>query len=121
MPPEQESLDRLRELLASAQGKPDAEALIPLREAADELTALIDETMARAVVDDRSSIRAVGASAGLTENAVGPRLARTRTLGGYANDAGRVTATGVERARYDKEKGEPAPGPTLRFTPRRRK
>lgn len=121
MPPEQLALNRIRELLAAAEGEPDVDALVPLREAANELTALIDETMARAVVDDGSSIRAVGASAGLTENAVGPRLARTRTLGGYANDAGRVTASGVERARYDKERGEPAPAPQLRFTPRRRK
>ena len=120
MPPEQSSLDRVRELLAAAEGESDAAALIPLREAAEQLTALIDETMARAVVDDRASIRAAGASAGLTENAVGPRLARTRTLGGYANDAGRVTAAGVERARYDKERGEPAPAPPLKSTARRR-
>jgi len=99
---------------------PDTDALVPLQQAAAALTALIDETMARAVVDDRTSIRAAGAGAGLTENAVGPRLAKTRTLGGYANEAGRVTAAGVERARYDKERGAAAPAPALRFTPRRR-
>lgn len=121
MPPDHDALDRIRALLAAAAQEPDAEALAHLRDAADELTVLIDETMARAVVDEGASLRAAGANAGLTENAVGPRLARTRTLGGYANDAGRVTAAGVQRARYDKERGEPAPPPALRFTPRRRK
>jgi hypothetical protein len=120
MPPEPEIIERIRAMLALAQGKPDAEVLAELRAAADELAALIDETMARAILNGESSIRGAGAGAGLTENAVGPRLARTRTLGGYANDAGRVTAAGVERARYDREKGEPAPEPKLRFTPRRR-
>lgn len=121
MPPEPSSLDAIRALLSLSEGESDAEALASLREAAEQLTTLIDETMARAVVDDGASIRAAGASAGLTENAVGPRLARTRTLGGYANDAGRVTAAGVERARYDKERGESAPAPKLQFKPRRSK
>ncbi|SEB80977.1 hypothetical protein [Tsukamurella tyrosinosolvens] len=121
MPPEPDALQRIIALLSAAAGKSDTDALIPLREGINELTALIDETMARAVVDEGTSIRAAGAGAGLTENAVGPRLAKTRTLGGYANSAGRVTAAGVERARYDKERDEDIPTPALQFTPRRRK
>ena len=64
--------------------------------------------------------------AGLTENAVGPRLARTSLLAAYS-DGDRVTRTGVERARYDLEEGRhkvvpPAPDqerPPLRFRARR--
>lgn len=117
------SVDRVRRPLSAADGAPPAEALPHLREAAEELTALIDACMAEAVLEPGASLRSVGASAGLTENAVGPRLARTSVLAGYANDAGRVTAGGVERARYDRETGTPPPAaPTttpLRFKPRR--
>ena len=102
----------------------------PARAAADRLTELIDDTMAQALVTGRSSLRSVGAGVGLSENAVGPRLARTPMLAPYANDSGRVTASGVERARYDHETGRaPEPGnasgtdqdprPPMRFRPRR--
>lgn len=98
------------------------EALPALRSAADRLTRVIDESMAQAVLTGGATIRSVGAGAGLSENAVGPRLARTRSLKAYANEAGRVTAAGVQRAQYDQESGalrtseEAAP---LRFKPRR--
>lgn len=126
---------------AAAGSRDPAEALPHLRSAADGLTGLIDETMARAVVGGRGSLRSVGAGAGLSENAVGPRLGRTPLLAPYANESGRVTAAGVERARYDQETGrppEPAPDdadnadnadnadspatrprPPMRFRPRR--
>ena len=63
--------------------------------------------------------------AGLTENAVPPRLARTQTLGAYANEDGRVTAAAIERAKYDHETGTPRPAPAapaapMRFKPRRK-
>lgn len=119
-------------LTAAAASSAPAEALPHLRAAADRLTDLIDDTMARALVTGRSSLRSVGAGAGLSENAVGPRLARTPMLAPYANDNGRVTASGVERARYDHETGRvPEPGTDstdstdqeprqpLRFRPRR--
>ncbi len=121
VPPEPEIIDRIRTTLTEAVGLSDADALSRLRAAADELAALIDETMARAVLDDGVSLRSAGSSAGMTENAVGPRLAHTRTLGGYANEAGRVTASGVERARYDRDSGVTNAAPPLRFTPRRRR
>jgi hypothetical protein len=71
------------------------------------------------------SLRSAGAAAGLSENAVPPRLARTQTLGAYANEDGRVTAAGIERAKYDHESGTPKPAPApaaapMRFKPRRR-
>jgi hypothetical protein len=113
---------------AAASAEP-AEALPHLRAAADRLTDLIDDTMARALVTGRTSLRSVGAGAGLSENAVGPRLARTPMLAPYANDNGRVTASGVERARYDHETGrtpeagpdhaDQEPRPPMRFRPRR--
>ena len=65
------------------------------------------------------SLRSAGAAAGLTENAVPPRLARTQTLGAYANEDGRVTAAGVERAKYDHESGTPKPAPAPAAQPMR--
>ncbi|WP_134767169.1 hypothetical protein [Nocardioides sp. 1609] len=117
------ALDDVRASLDAAAGlEPDA-ALPHLREAAERLTGLIDETMAEAVVRGGSSLRSAGMRAGLSENAVGPRLARTAALGAYANDDGRVTAAAVERARYDAETGAPAPAKPpaapMRFKARR--
>lgn len=115
---------RLREALDAAEGQGAADALPHLRAAAEGLAALIDDALAEAVVEEGASLRSAGARAGLSENAVGPRLARTRRLAAYADDKGRVTASGVERARYDAETGAAppaaaaAPAP-LRFKPRR--
>ena len=121
--PDREGLSAVRRALDDAEGKDSVGALPYLREAADRLTELIDESMAAAVLTGQASLRSAGAQAGLTENAVGPRLARTRTLSAYADDRGRVTASGVERAKYDLESGVPrqpaaAPAP-MRFKPRR--
>ena len=124
MAPDPKSLDEIRAALAEAADKEAGEALPHLREAADRLTSLIDESMAEALLQGKVSLRAAGAAAGLTENAVPPRLARTQTLGAYANEDGRVTAAGVERAKYDHESGTPKPAPApaaapMRFKPRR--
>ena len=124
MAPDPKSLDEIRAALAEAADKEAGEALPHLREAADRLTSLIDESMAEALLQGKVSLRAAGAAAGLTENAVPPRLARTQTLGAYANEDGRVTAAGVERAKYDHESGTPKPAPApaaapMRFLPRR--
>ncbi|GAA3802206.1 hypothetical protein [Nocardioides panacisoli] len=121
--PDPTTLAAVRRALDEAEGRDSVGALPYLREAADRLTELIDESMADAVLKQNASLRAAGASAGLTENAVGPRLARTLKLGAYADDRGRVTAAGVERAKYDLEQGTPrqpaaAPAP-MRFRPRR--
>jgi hypothetical protein len=118
------ALDAVREALEAAVDKDADEALPHLREAADKLTALIDESMAEALLAGKVSLRSAGAAAGLTENAVPPRLARTQSLGAYANEDGRVTAAGVERAKYDQESGTPKPAPAaaaapMRFKPRR--
>jgi hypothetical protein len=125
MAPDPTHLDEIRAALAEAVGKDADEALPHLREAADRLTALIDESMAEALLSGKVSLRSAGAAAGLTENAVPPRLARTQTLGAYANADGRVTAAAVERAKYDHESGTPKPAPApaaapMRFKPRRR-
>ncbi|GAA6525938.1 hypothetical protein [Intrasporangium sp. DVR] len=102
-------------------------ALPHLRAAQDHLTEAIDEAMAAAVLAEGSTIRTAGSLAGLSENAVGPRLARTSLLSAYAApDGTRVTASGVERARYDLEEGrhrraepETAPPRPMRFRARR--
>ncbi|MEI2775691.1 MAG: hypothetical protein V9G19_06895 [Tetrasphaera sp.] len=116
--------EQIRAAIDAAEGKPPEEALPQLRAAAEQITELIDESLAAAVLDGGASLRAAGAAAGLTENAVGPRLARTRSLAPYANESGRVTADGVRRAQYDAERGMPPPASTpqasLRFKPRRR-
>lgn len=117
-------LQRIRSSLeAAAHLEPD-EALPYLRDAADHLAELIDESMAQAVLSGKASLRSAGRRAGLTENAVGPRLARTRALGAYADAKGRVTASAVERARFEQEIGTPRPAPDepprpMRFRPRR--
>ncbi len=92
----------------------------------DEVRQLLDEQLAHAVVDDEMSLRAAGAEAGMTENAVGPRLGATVMLAPYVRPDGRITAKEVQRARYDKKNGMPAPAPAatpvskpMRFTPRR--
>jgi hypothetical protein len=103
-----------------------AAALPQLRAAQEHLTEAIDEAMAAAVTFEGSTIRSAGQLAGLSENAVGPRLARTTLLAAYDSGAGRVTASGVERARYDLEEGrhratepdDPARAP-MRFRARR--
>lgn len=124
MPLDPATIAAIRAALDQAQGKDHADALPLLRVAADQLTELIDDTMAQAVLADGASLRAAGAAAGFTENAVGPRLARTASLGAYANADGRVTAAGIERARYDREEGSPrlaASSTTpMRFVARRR-
>lgn len=99
----------LRAALEAAEQHEADQALPYLRAAADTLAELIDESMAEAVVHQKASLRGAGAKAGLSENAVGPRLARTTALAPYANDEGRVTAAAVERARYDAETGAPPP------------
>ena len=119
------ALDEIRAALEAAVDKDADEALPHLREAADRLTSLIDESMAEALLSGKVSLRSAGAAAGLTENAVPPRLGRTQTLGAYANEDGRVTAAGVERAKYDHESGTPRPAPPaaaapMRLKPRRR-
>jgi len=124
MVPDPTHLDAIQQALQRAAGLDADDALPHLREAADRLTALIDESMAEALLEGKVSLRSAGAAAGLTENAVPPRLARTRTLGAYANDAGRVTASAIERAKYDHETGTPRPAPApaakpMRFKPRR--
>jgi glutamate-1-semialdehyde aminotransferase len=117
------ALDAVRRALDEAARTDSVGALPYLREAADRLTELIDESMAAAVLAGQVSLRGAGAQVGLTENAVGPRLARTRTLGAYADERGRVTAAAVERAKYDLESGvsrQPAAAPApMRFKPRR--
>ena len=125
MPVDPVLLQALRDALAAAEQQPADEALPHLREAADRLAELIDGQLAEAVVHQRASLRSAGQKVGLSENAVGPRLARTAALAPYANDEGRVTAAAVERARYDAETGAPPPAakPTasapMRFKSRR--
>ena len=101
-----------------------AQVLQHLRSVLTEVGQLLDEQLASAVVDDELSIAAAGKYAGLTENAVGPRLANTARLAPYATAGGRVTAEDVKRARQHKHARNPLPpaAPTepMRFKPRRK-
>lgn len=117
-------LQRIKSILDAAAHLGPDEALPYLRDAADRLAELMDESMAQAILNGKASLRSAGKSAGLSENAVGPRLARTRALGAYADSKGRVTASAVERARFEHEIGTPRPAPDepprpMRFRPRR--
>jgi hypothetical protein len=85
----------------------------------------MDAAMAAVILEEGSTIRQAGQLAGLSENAVGPRIARAPALAPYSEDSGRVTARGVERARYDLELGRhqeaqpDEPKKPLRFRARR--
>lgn len=123
--------DRIRTELNHAESSDAPTSLEHLRLVLDEVTLLLDENLASAVLDYELSLRAAGAKAGLTENAVGPRLAETPALAAYARPDGRVTAKDVQRARYDKLTGQfalplavpsttPSPAkPPMRLKPRR--
>ena len=116
--------ERIHTDLQQAETAESAElALRHLRSVLEEVGQLLDEQLARAVVDDEMSIAAAGKSAGLTENAVGPRLASTPRLNPYVTSGDRITAEDVKRARNDKHASSPLPpspaAEPMRFRPRR--
>jgi len=120
-----DSYEKIRRHLADAETADSAaRTLQHLRVVLTEVGKLLDEELARAVVDDEMSLAAAGKSAGLTENAVGPRLAATARLAPYATRGDRVTAEGVKRARHDKYANAPLPPAaepeSMRFKPRRK-
>lgn len=119
-----QTLREVADVLERTDPSSPADALPLLREAQWKLTQAIDEAMALAIVVQGASIRQAGALAGLSENSVPPRLAQTEALAPYADEAGRVSARGVERARYDLERGTvpaPAAAPRPPMTFRRRR
>lgn len=107
-----------REALERTDASRPLDALPLLRAAQEHLTSAVDEAMAAVLVAEGGTIRTAGALAGLSENAVGPRLARTRLLAAYGSESGRVTAAGVERARYDLEEGRHRAGADLPDQPK---
>lgn len=101
-----------------------AQVLQHLRSVLTEVGQLLDEQLASAVVDEELSLAAAGRNAGLTEKAVGPRLANTARLAPYVTSgAARITAEDVKRARQDKYARRPLPPVAqkepMRFKPRR--
>lgn len=124
--PFSDAVEAARAALARVDATDPQAALPHLREAAVKVTGAIDEAMAAALLIEGATIRQAATLAGLTENAVGPRLARTSLLAAY-REGDRVTRTGVERARYDVEEGrhkstppaETAQRQPLRFRARR--
>lgn len=103
-------IDGATAALAQAARSASVRAALPLlSKAQEQLTRAIDEAMAAAVLEEGTSLRQAGQLANLSENAVGPRLARTPRLMPYATPEGRVTRTSVERARDDAVTGRPAP------------
>ena len=115
----------IRSLLDQAESSDStAQVLQHLRSILTEVGRLLDEQLANAVVDDELSIAAAGKHAGLTENAVGPRLASTARLAPYSTSGRRVSAEDVKRARQDKYARQPLPPAAstepMRFKPRRK-
>ncbi|MFP3714710.1 hypothetical protein [Puerhibacterium sp. TATVAM-FAB25] len=120
---ERPHLDAARAALEEASRAAPGEAVGPLSRARGLLDAALDEAMAEALLAG-ASMRSVADEAGVAPNTVPPRLARTEALGAYANREGRVSAEGVARARYDRERGTPPPAARpsvepLRFRARR--
>src|SRR4051794_41686482 len=95
-----------------------SEALPHRREASERLAEAIDEAMAAVILEEGGSIRAAGALAGLSENAVGPRLAPTAPPAADTAESGRGAAQGGGRALYDLERGHGAPDAAPRPPPR---
>jgi hypothetical protein len=110
-------IERARELLRDL---PDdsMETVERLGEARQLLDDALNDAMAEAALKG-ASLRSVALRAGLSPNAVPPRLARTQTLSGYSDPDGKVGSSSVERARYDSELGRPAPEPKMTFKRRR--
>ena len=75
------SVARARAALDEVDPTTPSAALPHLRDAAEHVSAAIDEAMAAVILEEGATLRTAGALAGLSENAVGPRLARTRDLG----------------------------------------
>lgn len=94
------------------------DAVACLGEARGLLDEALNDAMAEAALQG-ASLRSVALRAGLSPNAVPPRLARTDSLGAYTDPDGKVSSTSVERARYDSELGRPAPEPRMAFKRRR--
>jgi hypothetical protein len=111
-------LDAARAALDEAASAEPGQTVEPLARARALLDGALDEAMAEAVLDG-ASMRSVAEEAGIAPNTVPPRLGRTTSLGGYASDAGRVTAEGVTRARYDRERGTPPPAEQTAVEPLR--
>jgi hypothetical protein len=115
-------LDAARAALDAASRAAPGDAVEPLSRARSLLDAALDEAMAEALLAG-ASMRSVADDAGVAPNTLPPRLARTRSLAAYATPEGRVSAEGVARARYDRERGTPPPAPPtvepLRFRARR--
>ncbi|MGG5753529.1 hypothetical protein ACQ3I4_13020 [Zafaria sp. Z1313] len=106
-------------LLEGLQG-PALDQVEVLGEARELLDEALNEAMAHAALEG-ASIRAVALRAGLSPNAVPPRLARTAPLQAYRSPEGRIGSASLERARYDAElERTPPPGnEPPRFTKRR--
>lgn len=124
-PTHDQLLQHLRSVRESLErvdpGRPE-ETVERLSRARAELDAALDEAMALAALAG-SSLRTVAGLANLAPNSVPPRLARSASLSPYRNQEGKVSSSGVERARYDRERGtyQPAAEPVepLRFRRRR--
>lgn len=114
---ERSPIDQARQLLADIPSDPLAvvERLGEVRELVD---VALNEAMAEATLGG-ASIRSVAVRAGLSPNAVPPRLARTTQLSSYTEPDGKVSGSSIERARYDSEIGRPAPTTPLTFQRRR--
>lgn len=111
------SAGQAQDAIGRALDAGDAEdAVAELSAASRALEDATREAMAEAVLDG-TSMRRVAEVAGLAPNSVPPRLARSKSLGPYA-DEGAVTAQGIAVARYDA--AARAGRPPLRFTPRRK-
>ena len=123
--PVAQAVKAAQEALDQVDPDKPSEALPLLREASENLTEAMDAAMAAVLLEEGGTIRQAGQLAGLSENAVGPRLARTPSLAPYSSETGRVTAKGVERALYDLELGrapvadKDEPKKPLRFRARR--
>ena len=104
-------VDQARRALDEVDPQVPSSALPHLRVAAEHLSAAIDAAMAAVILEEGAHDPHRRRARRALRERRRPRLARTRDLGAYTSDAGRVTAKGVERALYDLEQGRHQPAP----------
>lgn len=123
--PRDQLIERLRSAQAALQSVDPTQALAAveqLSQARAAVDAALDEALALAALEGES-LRTIAVTANLAPNSVPPRLGRSASLGNYGAD-GKVGSRGVERARYDRERGDYEPASKdvepLRFQRRKR-
>jgi len=110
-----DSAEQAGRAIARALEATEPEAVVAeLSGAGKSLDDAVREAMAASALAG-TSMRRLAEIAGMAPNSIPPRLARSKSLGPYA-DEGSITSQGIAVARYDAASGRPP----MTFQPRRK-